>query len=437
MHLETPNALLIKVLQLFFNTFFSYLEVHILIPAPMNNSLSIIFYPKKTTSKHTNEAIIYARITYNGNRSDFTTSRKIEVSKWNSRTNSTRGNSGEARIIKRYLDDIRTRLYDIHDRLVREQKNISSKIIRDIYLGKEEREYKLMEIFNEHNDQMERLIGKGYTKGTLQRYKACKKHIEDYLDFKFKVKDMPVKEVDYSFITGFEHFLKSQKECGHNTSIKYIVNFKKIIRIALANEWISSDPFFHWKGTWKSSDRDYLNDEELKRLSEKDFDITRLDLVRDMFVFSCYTGLAFADIEKLSEDDIVSNGDQRWIKTKRKKTNSLSSIPLLQIPENLLVKYKDHPRVKFSDNVLPVMSNQKSNAYLKEIADLCRIKKNLTTHLARHTFATTVTLSKGVPIESVGKMLGHKSLKTTQIYAKVLDEKIAKDMQVVAKGMEK
>ena len=207
-------------------------------------------------------------------------------------------------------------------------------------------------------------------------------------------------------------------------------------RIALANEWISSDPFFHWKGTWKSSDRNYLNDEELKRLSEKDFDITRLDLVRDMFVFSCYTGLAFADIEKLSEDDIISNGDQRWIKTKRKKTNSLSSIPLLQIPENILVKYKDHPRVKFSDNVLPVMSNQKSNAYLKEIADLCRIKKNLTTHLARHTFATTVTLSKGVPIESVGKMLGHKSLKTTQIYAKVLDEKIAKDMQVVAKGME-
>jgi site-specific recombinase XerD len=155
-------------------------------------------------------------------------------------------------------------------------------------------------------------------------------------------------------------------------------------------------------------------------------------LVRDIFLFCCYTGLAFADVKKLSENDIVFgiNG-KKWIKTKRQKTNSLSSIPLLEVPVAILEKYRDHAQVKSGKVVLPVLTNQKSNAYLKEIADVCGIKKNLTTHLARHTFATTVTLSKGVPIETVGKMLGHKSLKTTQIYAKVLDEKVGKDMEVL------
>lgn len=400
----------------------------------MINSLSILFYPKKTTSSQSTEAVIYARLTYNGKRTDFTTSRKIDASKWNTLTNSARGSSVEAKALKRYLDDMRASLYDIHDRLVREGKKISAKIIKDIYFGKEEKQYMLLEIFQNHNDEMEKLIGKGFTKGTLQRYNACKKHIEDYLAFKGNQKDIPVEDVDHKFITGFDHFLRSEKDCAHNTAQKYIVNFKKIIRIAYANQWIEKDPFFHWKGSWKSSEREFLSDLELQAMAEKEFDIPRLDLVRDTFLFCCYTGLAFADVKKLSKDDIVIrlNG-KRWIKTKRQKTKTLSSIPLLEIPESILEKYADHPYVKAGKGVLPVLTNQKSNSYLKEIADACGIKKNLTTHLARHTFATTVTLSKGVPIESVGKMLGHRSLKTTQIYAKVLDEKVEKDMEMLEK----
>ncbi|MCC4226782.1 site-specific integrase [Zunongwangia profunda] len=398
----------------------------------MINSLSIIFYPKKTTSKQSTNAVIYARLTYNGKRTDFTTSRKIELNKWNTHTNSARGNSSEAKALKRYLDDMRAALYDIHDRLVREKKKISAKIIKDIYLGKEEKQYMLIEIFQDHNDEMEKLIGKGYTKGTLQRYNACKQHIEDYLGFRWKLKDIPVEEVDHNFITGFDHYLKSEKDCAHNTAQKYIVNFKKIIRIAYANQWIEKDPFFHWKGKWKSSERKFLTEAELQAMIEHEFDIPRLELVRDTFLFSCYTGLAFADVKKLTADDIIMDiNGRKWIKTKRQKTKSLSSIPLLDVPKTLLEKYADHPRVKTGKGVLPVLTNQKSNSYLKEIADVCGIKKNLTTHLARHTFATTVTLSKGVPIESVGKMLGHRSLKTTQIYAKVLDEKLANDMEIL------
>ncbi|MBI6117612.1 site-specific integrase [Salegentibacter maritimus] len=396
----------------------------------MINALFITFYPKKTTSKQSTEAVIYARLTYNSKRTDFTTSRKIDASKWNSQTNSARGNSVQARALKRYLDDMRASLYEIHDRLVREGKKISARIIKDIYLGKEEKQYMLVEIFQDHNDEMEKLIGKGYTKGTLQRYNACKKHIEDYLAFRYRSKDIPVEDVDHQFITGFDHFLKSEKDCAHNTAQKYIVNFKKIIRIAYANQWIEKDPFFHWKGKWKSSEREYLTDAELQCVVEKEFDLPRLDMVRDAFVFCCYTGLAFADVEKLSEDEIIPDiNGKNWIKTKRQKTKSLSSIPVLDVAQAILDKYKDHPRVKTGKGVIPILSNQKYNSYLKEIANACGIKKNLTTHLARHTFATTVTLSKGVPIESVSKMLGHRSLKTTQIYAKVLDEKVERDME--------
>lgn len=404
----------------------------------MINSLFITFYPKKTTSNQSTKAVIYARLTYNSKRIDFTTSRKIDASKWNSHTNSARGNSMEAKALKRYLDDMRASLYEIHDRLVREGKKISAKIIKDIYFGKEEKQYMLVQIFQDHNDDMEKLIGKGYTKGTLQRYNACKKHIEDYLAFRYKTKDMPVEEVDHKFITGFDHYLKSEKDCAHNTAQKYIVNFKKIIRIAYANQWIEKDPFFYWKGNWKSSEREYLTDAELQRMSELECDMPRLDKVRDAFVFCCYTGLAFADIEKLSEDDIITDiKGKKWIKTKRQKTKSLCSIPILEVPQLILDKYKDHPRVKSGKEVIPIVSNQKYNSYLKEIANACGIKKNLTTHLARHTFATTVTLSKGVPIESVSKMLGHKSLKTTQIYAKVLDEKVERDMEKLQEQLRK
>ena len=398
----------------------------------MASLFSILFYPKQRASDSEDSAVLYSRITYKGKRAEFSTSRRIDLQFWNSKSGKARGTSDESRSINRFLDTIRAALYEIHDRILRENREISANIIKEIYLGKEEKQYMLLEIFKDHNDDMEKLIGKGFTKGTLQRYNACKKHVEDYLAFRGTSKDIPVKDVDHKFITGFDHYLRSEKDCAHNTAQKYIVNFKKIIRIAYANQWIDRDPFFHWKGNWKPAEREFLTEVELKEMAEKEFDISRLELVRDIFLFCCYTGLAFADVKKLNADDIVTNiSGKRWIKTKRQKTKSLSSIPLLSVPEDILEKYAEHPHVKAGKGLLPVLTNQKSNAYLKEIADVCGIKKNLTTHLARHTFATTVTLSKGVPIESVGKMLGHKSLKTTQIYAKVLDEKVERDMEIL------
>src|SRR5690606_18608365 len=267
---------------------------------------------------------------------------------------------------------------------------------------------------------------------TAERYRTAKKHVEDYIQSNYHVKDLNVKDINHKFISGFEYYLKTTRKCSHNTAIKYITNFKKIIRIAYANDWISKDPFLHWKAKLKIVDREFLTKTEIKRIYEKKFPADRLNQVKDIFIFSCFTGLAYADVKKLTKKDVVIGIDsQNWIKTKRTKTDTRSNIPILAIPQEIINKYEASQESRDTDLLLPVLSNQKMNAYLKEIADLCGISKNLTFHLARHTFATTVTLTNGVPIESVSKMLGHKSLRTTQHYAKILDKKVSDDMNAL------
>ena len=403
----------------------------------MYGKMNILFYPKKSERNDDGMVMLYARVTIKGKRSEFSLGRRIDEQRWDSRAGKLRGTSTEVSNFNRFLDNVRNRLYDIYDALLKEREDISASIIKNIYIGKEGKEYMVLEIFQEHNDKIENLLGKGFTRGTLQRYKAAYKHVSAYIQHDYHRNDIPVRRVDHKFITGLEYFLKSKRSCEHNTAIKYIVNFKKIIRIALANEWITKDPFFHWKASWKSKEKQYLTQAELDTLREKRSFLPRLDLVRDIFVFCCYTGLAYADVKQLRQEDIIIGVDgYRWIKMARKKTKAISSIPVLPPAEAIIEKYSEHPYVLDGKGVLPVLTNQKSNAYLKEIADVCGINKNLTTHLARHTFATTVTLSKGVSISTVSKMLGHRSLKTTQIYAKVLDSKIAEEMAVLKAQLE-
>lgn len=358
--------------------------------------------------------------------------RTVEEQRWDTRSAKLRGSSIEVSNFNRFLENVKNRLFEVYDERCKDKLDISAATIKNVYLGKEGKEYMILEIFKEHNNEVESLQGKGFTKGTLQRYKAAYKHVSDYIGHKYQRKDIPVRSIDHKFITGLEFYLKSVKGLEHNTTIKYIVNFKKIIRIAYANEWITKDPFFHWKASWKTKEKQYLTQRELDTLQNRKSFLPRLELVRDIFVFCCYTGLAYSDVKLLKFENIVIgiNGD-RWIKMARKKTKAMSSIPLLPTAERIIEKYSRHPLVVNGEVVLPVLTNQKSNAYLKEIADVCGIQKNLTTHLARHTFATTVTLSKGVSIATVSKMLGHTSLKTTQIYAKVLDSKIGDEMNML------
>ncbi len=391
----------------------------------MFGPISILFYPKKRQSDKDGLVALYTRITFVGQRSEFSLGKKIEPKRWCAVGGKLRGTTQNVSEFNAFLNQVRNRCYEIHDQLLKNRERSSAQAITDIYLGKRKKQWMLLEIFQNHNDEMASLVGTEYSPGTLQRYKTALKHSKHFISYKYKRKDLAIEKVNHEFITSFEYFLKSNKKLGHNSAVKYIVNLKKITRITYANQWISRDPFFHWKARWKTRERKYLTEEELQQLIDTKFQNLRLERIRDIFVFCCFTGLAYVDVKNLSDEAILIDvNGQKWIKTHRRKTKTLSSIPLLPIAENILIKYRQHPFVLRGSRILPVSTNQKTNVYLKEIAEACGIKKNLTTHLARHTFATTVTLSSGVPIESVSKMLGHTSLKTTQIYAKVIDRKL-------------
>ncbi|MDO6759162.1 site-specific integrase [Tamlana sp. 2_MG-2023] len=398
----------------------------------MQTTFSILFYPRGNDIDKNGYAPVYARITVNGKRSEFSIRRKVQLTRWNSDAGKIRGTTPDVRELNKYLLSIELKINKIQEQLSENNILITAEKIKNIYLGKNSNQKMLLAIFQEHNDQVNELIGKDFSAGTAERYKTAMKHVTDYILKEYQVKDIPVREVDLKFITGFEYYLKTTRNCAHNSAIKYVTNFKKIIRIAYANDWISKDPFIHWKAKLKIVDREFLTSDEIQRIVEKDFSTDRLNQVKDIFIFSCFTGLAYADVKKLTKNDIVIGIDgQNWIKTKRTKTDTRSNIPILSIPESIIDKYEVLQESLDTELLLPVLSNQKMNAYLKEIADLCKINKNLTFHLARHTFATTVTLTNGVSIESVSKMLGHKSLRTTQHYAKILDKKVSDDMKAL------
>lgn len=405
--------------------------------APMQTTFSILFYPRGNDIDKNGYAPIYARITVNGKRSEFSIRRKVQLTRWNSDAGKIRGTTPDVRELNKYLLSIELKINKIQEQLSENNILITAEKIKNIYLGKNSNQKMLLAIFQEHNDKVNELVGKDFSAGTAERYKTAMKHVTDYILKEYQVKDIPVREVDLKFITGFEYYLKTTRNCAHNSAIKYVTNFKKIIRIAYANDWISKDPFIHWKAKLKIVDREFLTSEDIQKIVEKDFSTDRLNQVKDIFIFSCFTGLAYADVKKLTKNDIVIGIDgQNWIKTKRTKTDTRSNIPILSIPQAIIDKYKVYQESLDTELLLPVLSNQKMNAYLKEIADLCEINKNLTFHLARHTFATTVTLTNGVPIESVSKMLGHKSLRTTQHYAKIIDKKVSEDMNALRLKMD-
>jgi len=398
----------------------------------MKTSFSLLAYPRGNDINKSGEVPLYMRITVNGKRSEFSLKEHIILENWDSRSGILKGSGGKAKNVNRYITEVKGRLYQIQKEIYSEGKSLTSLKIKDTFLGKVSKQKMLLEIFQNHNDQINQLIGKDFAAGTAERYRTAKKHIEGYLWKEFKLRDIAVNEVNHQFITRLEYYLKTERNCSHNTAIKYITNFKKIIRIALANNWIQDDPFVNWKAKLKIVDREFLTEGEIQKLIEKKFTTVRLDLVKDIFLFSCFTGLAYSDVKKLNSSNIVIGIDgNKWIKFNRSKTNIRSNIPLLPTAMEIINKYSFSAPITNDEVLLPILTNQKMNAYLKEIADLCEIDKNLTFHLARHTFATTVTLLNGVPIESVSKMLGHRNLKTTQHYAKILDQKVSEDMMAL------
>lgn len=397
-----------------------------------------MFYLKKAKHHSLDSIPIYLRITVDGERAEISTNRYCHNLKWNGEAGRCRGTSEDVKSVNTYLDKLQSQVYDAHGVLVKSDSEITAESIKNKVLGKTGKTYNLIEIFKDHNKKMEALVGSDFAKGTLERYEISLRHTENFLLYKYGVKDIDIKKIDNAFVTEYDFYLRSVRKCQNNSAVKYIKNFGKIIRICLANGWMQTNPFVHYKGKTKQVEKTCLTQPELETLTSKSFTSERLDQVRDYFVFCCYTGLAYVDVKKLKPDEIKIGVDgEKWIIINRQKNDQRSPIPLLPVALKIIEKYKDHPVSTNKGLVFPVPSNQKVNEYLKEIGTVCEIKCLLTFHIARHTFATTVTLSNGVPLETVSKMLGHASLKQTQHYAKIVDTKISEDIGILKKKLDK
>ena len=336
--------------------------------------------------------------------------------------------------MREYLKQVEAKLFEHYRNLLADNILVTVEGLKNTYLGIETQQYSLLELMDYHNNQLKDAL----EWGTLKNYFTTQNYVKQFLEQRLRKKDIYLSQLSHQFITELEMYLRSyqpkdhRKPMGNNTVMKHIERLRKMVNLAVKNEWLDKDPFHKFKLKFEKKDRGYLTHDELRRIEERDFRLERLNQTRDIFIFSCYTGLSYAEVYDLKPEHIVMGLDgERWIRGQRKKSKEWYSVPLLPQALTIIEQYKDNIVAQANGKVLPVYTNQKTNSYLKEIAYLCEIDKNLTYHLARHTFATTVTLSNGVPIESVSKMLGHTSLRTTQIYAKVVEQKLSDDMKLL------
>jgi len=396
-----------------------------------------LFYYLKLAKNQKSKRYIYLRITVNGKFCDLSIKRLWESHKWNTSFGRAIGDNKEIKELNSYLDLILSKVYQAKTKLHERSKPITAESIKEVLLGKDEKKHLIKAVFLEHNIQMKALVGKNVAEGTLTRYKTAYLHTSSFIRWRYGKEDMELVELNYEFIDQFLFWLKSERNCGHNTAVKYLGPFKKIIIGCLKSGLLKTDPFQGVKFKRIEVHPIVLTKEEIVKIINKKYGIERLKYVRDIFLFSCYTGLSYSDVYRLQSSDIVTGIDgEKWIITSRKKTGSPTRLPILPYALEILKRYENHPKCLDNRTAFPVLTNQKMNSYLKEIADTCGIKKKLTFHTAMHTFATTITLNNGVPMETVSKMMGHKSLKHTQHYARVIDLKVSEDMKQLKKKLE-
>lgn len=396
------------------------------------STFNVNFLLRKHKLLKNGEAPICMRISVNRKAVDISIKRSVAVDSWNQTRECCTSTGKVGKELNRYIDTMRAKVLQIHRELEIDGIRVTADAIRDKLYGRDESQKTLVDVYVEHNKRCRALIGKDFCVSTVEKFETSLNILKLFIKHSTKKEDILLKEVNRIFIQDFEFYLKTERNLQHNSALKHLKNLKKIIRIALANEWIKKDPFMGIQFKHDKVEVDFLSQEELDRIMSKEFTIKRLEVVRDIFCFCCYTGLAFIDVKQLSPSHLItdSNGTL-WIRKPRQKTGNMCNIPVIHAARLILDKYKDHPECIKKNVLLPVLSNQKTNAYLKEIADLCGITKRMSSHTARHTAATTVFLANNVSIENVAKILGHSNTKMTQHYAKVLDSSILRDMQQV------
>lgn len=403
----------------------------------MKSTFRVLFYLRKNeVNKHGNSSIM-VRITINGEKVQFSSKLQINPYLWDTKNGKAIGRSVESMNINRILDAISVKATDLYHKQLHEQGYVLPEKIKNIIVGIDtDKKKMLIQYFEEHNEFYLLKIGKDTSEITHGRYELTKLRLSEFLREEYKLSDIPVIELTPIFIERFFLFLQNTHNCNNNTALKFIQRFRTVFNyIRNTGADIKADPFASFRFRTKKVIREVLTQDEIDTVYKKEFITERLSQVRDIFIFMCYTGLSYIDVAQLTEENIKTAFDgHRWVMIKRQKTNVPSNIRLLDAPLEIIKRYKGQQN---NGKLFPVASNQKMNEYLKEITTICGINKPVTCHTARHTFGTTVTLANGVPIETVSKMLGHTDIKTTQIYAKIVDQKLSSDMNSLAKSYKK
>lgn len=400
----------------------------------MKSIFRVVFYLRSNYVNKEGKTSVMLRIYLNNERLSLgSTGISVKSSQWDKEKERIKGRTTEALNTNLQLDNIASGLQSIFRRIEMSDV-VSLERIKSEFLGKKEEIDTLMQLFEKHNGDVAKQVGVSVGKATLQKYNVCKRHFSEFLEKQYKRSDLKLTELTYVVIREFDLYLRTEVGQNPNTATKTMKTFKTITLLGQKMGVLLHDPFMNHRFHIEPVNRGFLTDEEILCIAHKQINIPRLEQIRDIFIFSCFTGLAYIDVSNLTPDHIVTLGDKQWIMTQRQKTSVETNVLLLDIPKAIIAKYGG--KTYRNGKLFPMLTNQKTNSYLKEIADICGIKKNLTFHLARHTFAT-MSLSKGVPMESVSKMLGHTNIRTTQIYARITNKKIEHDMEELADKLDK
>lgn len=397
------------------------------------DTFKVLFYIRGNQINKEGKAPIMIRITIDGEVEQLNSKLTIEPQLWDVAASKAKGRSAKILELNSRLNDIQVIMKDHYYDIQRRHGYVTAEMVKNAYMGITAREESLLKLYEQHLEDTKKLVGLSKADPTYQKYERMYRRVVEFMKMKYNITDIPLREIKLSFITDLEFFLRTEYKYSQNTTYKCMKFFKQVINKAIRAGLIFVDPFNGYKISTERVDRGFLTEDELEKMMSKNFASARLNQVRDIFIFACFTGLAYIDLAHLRVDNIQKMFDGRWwIVTHRQKTNTKVMVPLLPPAMKILKKYEG----EFTDGkLLPIITNQKLNCYLKEIADICGINKNITFHLARHTFATTMTLGKGVPIESVSKMLGHTNIQTTQIYARITNDKISKDMEILSHNL--
>lgn len=392
------------------------------------STFNVYFYIKKSNESH---GIIICRITVNGKLATFSTRESVDPKRWDGDIQRTAGKTDQERKTNRILDSFEDNITKMYEEKVKRLEPVSAILLKNELFSIDDRKMAILDHWDEFNKTYALKVPKYYSKAQLDRYIKTRKRLGDFIKLKFHTNDYPLTLITTGFIKDFYDYLILTYKLHINTVAKHMQVFHTVFSQAIDHGWVQHDPFRPFKCPTQKPDRGFLTKHEINLILNKQMTSERLEHIKDVFLFSCFTGFAYIDVKQLTPKNIVDGPDGRpWIFTARQKTDVPVYVPLLDVALKLIQKYKAYQDE--TGKLFPMPSNQKVNDYLKEIAGICGISKNISFHLARHTFATTITLENGVPLETVSKMLGHTDIKTTMIYARVIKEKIANEMGILA-----